>query len=157
MTRRDAQGWLANALMEKVRSDRYPSATQLSIIEEVIPREMVPDYLEILIEKLRAELEQDFAARKAEREADIRKSAEALSQEMTRELERRSAIGLAELAADLAARERQGREALEATLGVKRDELDSEVSTLESVQKARAGYEQAVKKERRHEIAGKNP
>ena len=52
MTRREAQAWLANALMEKVRSDRYPSATQLSIIEEVIPREMVPDYLEILIDKV---------------------------------------------------------------------------------------------------------
>ena len=52
MTRKEAQAWLANALMEKVRNDRYPSATQLSIIEEVIPREMVPDYLEILIDKV---------------------------------------------------------------------------------------------------------
>jgi hypothetical protein len=52
MTRREAQGWLANALMDKVRGDRYPSTTQLSIIEEVIPREMVPDYLEILIDKV---------------------------------------------------------------------------------------------------------
>jgi hypothetical protein len=52
MTRREAQAWLANALMDKVRQDRYPSATQLSIIEEVIPREMVPDYLEILIDKV---------------------------------------------------------------------------------------------------------
>jgi hypothetical protein len=52
MTRREAQAWLANALMEKVRNDRYPSATQLSIIEEVLPREMVPDYLEILIDKV---------------------------------------------------------------------------------------------------------
>jgi hypothetical protein len=52
MTRREAQAWLANALMEKVRGDRYPSATQLSIIEDVIPREMVGDYLEILIEKV---------------------------------------------------------------------------------------------------------
>jgi hypothetical protein len=52
MTRREAEAWLANALMDKVRNDRYPSATQLSIIEEVIPREMVPDYLEILIDKV---------------------------------------------------------------------------------------------------------
>lgn len=52
MTRREAQAWLANALMDKVRNDRYPSATQLSIIEEVMPREMVPDYLEILIDKV---------------------------------------------------------------------------------------------------------
>jgi hypothetical protein len=51
MTRDEAQGWLANTLMEKVRNDRYPSATQLSIIEEVLPRAMVPDYLGVLIEK----------------------------------------------------------------------------------------------------------
>ena len=52
MTRREAEAWLANALMDKVRNDRYPSATQLSIIEEVLPREMVADYLEILIDKI---------------------------------------------------------------------------------------------------------
>jgi len=52
MTRREAEAWLANALMEKVRNDRYPSATQLSIIEEVLPHEMVEDYLEILIDKV---------------------------------------------------------------------------------------------------------
>jgi hypothetical protein len=52
MTRREAQAWLATALMEKVRDDRYPSATQLSIIEEVLPRELTEDYLEILIDKV---------------------------------------------------------------------------------------------------------
>ena len=51
MTRDEAQGWLANLLMEKVRNDRYPSTTHLAIIEEVLPRELVPDYLEVLIEK----------------------------------------------------------------------------------------------------------
>jgi len=51
MTREEANGWLASMLMEKVRDDRYPSATQMAIIEEILPREMVSDYLEILIEK----------------------------------------------------------------------------------------------------------
>jgi hypothetical protein len=51
MTRDEAQGWLANLLMEKVRNDRYPSATQLSIIEEILPRGLVPDYLEVLMDK----------------------------------------------------------------------------------------------------------
>jgi hypothetical protein len=37
--------------MEKVRSDPYPSATQLSIIEESIPREQLGDYVELLVEK----------------------------------------------------------------------------------------------------------
>ena len=51
MTRDEARGWLAQTLMEKVRNDRYPSATQLAIIEEVLPRQMIPDYLEVLIDK----------------------------------------------------------------------------------------------------------
>jgi hypothetical protein len=51
MTRDEANGWLVNVLMEKVRNDRHPSATQLAIIEEVLPREMVPDYLAVLMEK----------------------------------------------------------------------------------------------------------
>lgn len=52
MTRDEAQGWLVEMLLDKVRSDPYPSATQLEIIEEVIPDEMLPDYLEVLIEKV---------------------------------------------------------------------------------------------------------
>ena len=52
MTRDEAQGWLVNALLDKIRSDDYPSATQMNIIEEVIPREMIPDYIDVLIEKI---------------------------------------------------------------------------------------------------------
>jgi hypothetical protein len=52
MNRDEAQGWLVQTLLDKIRSDPYPSATQMSIIEEVIPREMVPDYLEVLIDKI---------------------------------------------------------------------------------------------------------
>jgi hypothetical protein len=51
MTRDEARGWLVEALLDKVRSDRYPSATQLAIIEEVLPRHMVEEYLEALLEK----------------------------------------------------------------------------------------------------------
>jgi hypothetical protein len=51
MTRDEAHGWLVETLLDKVRTDPYPSATQLSIIESVIPRELVPDYLDVLIEK----------------------------------------------------------------------------------------------------------
>ena len=51
MTRDEAQGWMVEMLLDKVRNDPYPSSTQLSIIEEVIPRELVPDYLDVLIEK----------------------------------------------------------------------------------------------------------
>jgi hypothetical protein len=51
LSREEAQGWMVEMLMEKVRNDRYPSTTQMQIIEESIPRELIPDYLEILIEK----------------------------------------------------------------------------------------------------------
>jgi len=51
LTRDEAQGWMVQMLLEKIRNDRYPSATQMEIIEESLPREMIPDYLEVLIEK----------------------------------------------------------------------------------------------------------
>jgi len=52
MTRDEAQGWLAQTLLDKIRNDPYPSATQMALVEEVIPREMVPDYLQALIDKV---------------------------------------------------------------------------------------------------------
>jgi hypothetical protein len=51
MNRDEAQGWLVEVLLDKVRNDPYPSATQLQIIEEALPQQMVPDYLEVLMEK----------------------------------------------------------------------------------------------------------
>ena len=51
MNRDEAQGWLVQVLLEKVRNDPYPSATQLQIIEEALPQQMVPDYLQVLMEK----------------------------------------------------------------------------------------------------------
>jgi hypothetical protein len=51
MNRDEAQGWLVQVLLDKVRNDPYPSATQLQIIEEALPQQMVPDYLQILMEK----------------------------------------------------------------------------------------------------------
>jgi len=51
MTRDEAQGWMVEMLLDKIRNDPYPSSTQLSIIEEVIPRDLVPDYLDVLIDK----------------------------------------------------------------------------------------------------------
>jgi hypothetical protein len=42
----------AHILMEMVRRDRYPSTAHMEIIENVIPRELVPDYLDVLLEKV---------------------------------------------------------------------------------------------------------
>lgn len=52
MTRDEAQSWLAEVLMQQIRSDRFPSATHMSIVEEVLPRERLPEYLAILMEKV---------------------------------------------------------------------------------------------------------
>jgi hypothetical protein len=52
MTRDEARAWFVQVLMDKVRQDQYPSATHMALIEESIPRELVDDYLEILIEKV---------------------------------------------------------------------------------------------------------
>ena len=51
MTRSEAQAQIVQVLLDKIRSDRYPSATQMGIVEEMLPRDMVSDYLEILMEK----------------------------------------------------------------------------------------------------------
>jgi hypothetical protein len=52
MTRGEAEQVIVGFLMERVRADHYPSSTQMSMIEQLIPREMVPEYLDILMDKL---------------------------------------------------------------------------------------------------------
>jgi hypothetical protein len=51
MTRDEARAWFVELLLDKVRQDPYPSATHLALIEESIPREMVSDYVAVLMEK----------------------------------------------------------------------------------------------------------
>jgi hypothetical protein len=45
----------AQALLDKLRGDAQPSSTQMDIIEGMLPRELFPQYLAILTEKVRAE------------------------------------------------------------------------------------------------------
>ena len=52
MTRDEAQGLFVQLMLEKVRTDPYPSWTHLQIIEESIPRALIPDYLEVLYDKV---------------------------------------------------------------------------------------------------------
>jgi hypothetical protein len=48
----EAQAALAHVLLEHVRRDRHPSSTQMSILEQVIPPQLVDEYIEILLEKV---------------------------------------------------------------------------------------------------------
>jgi hypothetical protein len=50
--RDEARIWFVRFLMRKVRADTYPSTTDLDLIEAVIPRHMLDEYVEILIEKV---------------------------------------------------------------------------------------------------------
>lgn len=43
---------LSQVLMDHVREDPYPSVTQMTLIEESIPLDMVDEYLDILLEKV---------------------------------------------------------------------------------------------------------
>jgi hypothetical protein len=52
MTRDEANAWLVKTLLDKIRNDRYPSATQMSMVESALPQDMVSDYLEVLLEKV---------------------------------------------------------------------------------------------------------
>jgi hypothetical protein len=51
MNRDEAQARVVQMLMDKVRADPYPSATQMSIIEELLTPELAADYVELLVEK----------------------------------------------------------------------------------------------------------
>jgi hypothetical protein len=52
MTRDEAREQIARMLLDKIRGDRYPSATQMAMLEELLPRDMIQDYLDVLLEKL---------------------------------------------------------------------------------------------------------
>ena len=51
LTREDVQTALARMLLAKVRQDNYPSATEMDMLEEVIPPDLVRDYVNVLLEK----------------------------------------------------------------------------------------------------------
>jgi hypothetical protein len=39
-------------MMERVREDRHPSTTHMDLIERALPPQWIPDYLDILLEKI---------------------------------------------------------------------------------------------------------
>jgi hypothetical protein len=50
--RLEAQTALANLLLQKIRQDKYPSSTQMDLLEQFIPRQLIRDYLNVLMEKV---------------------------------------------------------------------------------------------------------
>jgi hypothetical protein len=49
--RDDPQTVVARFLLERIRQDKYPSITQMSLLEEMLPASLRPQYLNILLEK----------------------------------------------------------------------------------------------------------
>jgi hypothetical protein len=42
---------LARVLLERVRQENYPSSTQMDVLEEIIPPDLMRDYINVLLEK----------------------------------------------------------------------------------------------------------
>jgi hypothetical protein len=52
MNRIESQAVLAGILLKKVREDRHPSSTEMAMIEEIIPPQLLPRYVDVLLEKI---------------------------------------------------------------------------------------------------------
>jgi hypothetical protein len=52
MDRIENQAVLAGILLKQVRDERFPSATQMDLIEQTIPPQLLDRYVEILLEKV---------------------------------------------------------------------------------------------------------
>jgi hypothetical protein len=50
--RDQAQTALSQVLLENIRRDSHPSVAQMSMLEQTIPKSMVPEYLNVLLEKV---------------------------------------------------------------------------------------------------------
>jgi hypothetical protein len=55
MNQLEARAVLAGMLLKRVREERYPSSTELSLIEEIIPPQLLPRYVDLLLDKLAQE------------------------------------------------------------------------------------------------------
>jgi hypothetical protein len=50
--RQEAQVALARLILDKIRTDAYPSATQMDLLEQMIPRALASEYFDVLLEKV---------------------------------------------------------------------------------------------------------
>jgi hypothetical protein len=50
--RQEAQVALARLMIDKIRTDKYPSGTQMDLLEQMIPQQLASDYFGVLLEKV---------------------------------------------------------------------------------------------------------
>ena len=48
----EARNAISRILLEKVRQDKYPSVTQMEMIEQLMPPYLLRDYINVLLEKV---------------------------------------------------------------------------------------------------------
>lgn len=53
--KQEAQVALARLLIDKIRTDAYPSGTQMDLLEQMIPRALASEYFDALLEKVASE------------------------------------------------------------------------------------------------------
>jgi hypothetical protein len=53
--RQEAQVVLARLILDKIRTDKYPSSTQMDLLEDMIPRALALEYFDVLLEKVAAD------------------------------------------------------------------------------------------------------
>jgi hypothetical protein len=51
----DVRGELVNLLIEKIASDRNPSATMMNLVEQMLAPDDVPTYVAVLMDKVKTE------------------------------------------------------------------------------------------------------
>jgi hypothetical protein len=52
VSRQQAETALARVLLERIRNDAYPSTTQMTMLEQVIPASLVQEYMNVLLTKV---------------------------------------------------------------------------------------------------------
>ena len=52
MNRIESAAVMSGVLLKKIRDDRYPSSTQMDLLEEVIPPQLMWRYVEVLMDKI---------------------------------------------------------------------------------------------------------
>jgi hypothetical protein len=51
LSREQVETALAQLLLAKIRQDNHPSTTEMDLLEELMPPDMVRDYVNVLLEK----------------------------------------------------------------------------------------------------------
>lgn len=52
MNQIEARAVMAGLLLNRVKQDRHPSSTELDMIEQVIPPQLLPRYVEVLLDRV---------------------------------------------------------------------------------------------------------